>query len=377
MSISALNQSANFANKNVSDFQVYNYELTKNSEKPVILCLGEKVMGQIKNPNFISYRFITVNHSESFLAFLKSWDKIHNNRPKAVIISDLYLAKLMSEDILSKKNHSAFNAVPFVVFSEKKDKIKRDAALSIQADEYFFEPIEFDDFIQQIEFSAQLKKLGVTRQDKLPLVDDHAQIYDLKRIFDVLVASISLVVLAPIILLIAAILKMESKGPIFYTSKRAGRDYKVFEFYKFRSMNADADKQLEKLKKESNQYKDGQFVKIKNDPRITRFGNILRKTSLDELPQLLNVLKGDLSIVGNRPLPLYEAAMLTTDDHAERFLGPAGITGLWQTLKRGKGEMSASERIILDRIYVRKNSLWFDFKIIMMTFPALLQSEKV
>jgi lipopolysaccharide/colanic/teichoic acid biosynthesis glycosyltransferase len=142
-------------------------------------------------------------------------------------------------------------------------------------------------------------------------------------------------------------------------------------------MKVNADKELQKLKAESNQYGDGQFVKIQNDPRITRFGHILRKTSLDEIPQLFNVLKGDLSIVGNRPLPLYEAEMLTTDDYSERFLGPAGITGLWQTLKRGKGEMSASERIMLDRIYVRKNSLWFDFKIIMMTFPALLQSEKV
>ena len=101
----------------------------------------------------------------------------------------------------------------------------------------------------------------------------------------------------------------------------------------------------------------GTFVKIKNDPRVTKVGMFLRNTSIDELPQLINVLKGDMSIVGNRPLPLYEAEQLTSDDWGERFLAPAGITGLWQVMKRGKGSMSEEERKALDNAYARKSKL--------------------
>ncbi|MFT3904328.1 MAG: sugar transferase [Niabella sp.] len=106
-------------------------------------------------------------------------------------------------------------------------------------------------------------------------------------------------------------------------------------------------------------------------------GNILRKTSIDELPQLFNVLKGDMSLVGNRPLPLYEAELLTCDQFAMRFLGPAGITGLWQISKRGKAEMSDLERKELDNQYAKYSSFMMDLKIILKTIPAMLQKEKV
>jgi lipopolysaccharide/colanic/teichoic acid biosynthesis glycosyltransferase len=120
------------------------------------------------------------------------------------------------------------------------------------------------------------------------------------------------------------------------------------------------------------------FIKIKDDPRITKIGKILRNTSIDELPQLINVLKGDMSIVGNRPLPLYEANMLTTDQFSERFGAPAGITGLWQVEKRGrKGPMSEEERKMLDNNYALNNSFWGDIKLIIRTIPALFQKENV
>ena len=119
------------------------------------------------------------------------------------------------------------------------------------------------------------------------------------------------------------------------------------------------------------------FIKIKNDPRITRVGNFIRNTSIDELPQLWNVIIGNMSIVGNRPLPLYEAEKLTTDKYILRFAAPAGITGLWQVEKRGKGDMSEDERLMLDNVYAQNHSLQNDLKLIMKTIPALLQKESV
>jgi len=145
-------------------------------------------------------------------------------------------------------------------------------------------------------------------------------------------------------------------------------------------MRQGADAELSKLA-HLNQYSenstDGVFFKIKDDPRITKFGQFLRNTSLDEIPQLFNVLRGDMSLVGNRPLPLYEAEKLTKDQIAWRFLAPAGITGLWQITKRGKDNMSPDERIALDMEYAMKNSFWLDLRIMFKTIPALLQKEKV
>ena len=118
-------------------------------------------------------------------------------------------------------------------------------------------------------------------------------------------------------------------------------------------------------------------MKFEKDPRVTRVGRFLRKTSIDEIPQLINVLRGDMSLVGNRPLPLYEAEQLTRDNTVQRFDAPAGITGLWQVTKRGKANMSTEERIALDNQYAEDHSFMMDMKIILKTFPALLQSEKV
>ena len=124
--------------------------------------------------------------------------------------------------------------------------------------------------------------------------------------------------------------------------------------------------------------KDNNFVKFKDDPRITKVGYFIRKFSIDELPQLFNILKGDMSVVGNRPLPLYEAEQLTSDEYIERFMGPAGLTGLWQVEKRGtEGILSPEERKQLDIIYARKFSFWLDIKIILRTFTAFIQKENV
>jgi len=204
-----------------------------------------------------------------------------------------------------------------------------------------------------------------------------------KRLFDITVASVLLLLLSPLLLIVAGLIKLGSKGDIFYYSKRVGTGYQIFDFIKFRSMETGADSRLMNLAK-ANSYaaadndstdKDCTFYKIKDDPRVTLIGKFIRKTSIDELPQLINVLRGEMSIVGNRPLPLYEAQKLTCDEWAKRFMAPAGLTGLWQVDKRGKDNLKAEERIRLDMNYADNYSFRLDFKILLRTLPAMLQRD--
>jgi len=252
-------------------------------------------------------------------------------------------------------------------------------------------------------------------------------------LFDLFVAISALIVLSPILLLIVLAIRLESKGKVYYISKRVGRE--PFDFYKLRSMRVGADKELTKLAKDKNQYATesqhseidfskpcpvcaklpigkscspmlhigpyqicdywyntqkrevaktkSAFIKISDDPRITKVGKFIRNTSIDELPQLINVIKGDMSIVGNRPLPVYEAELLTRGLMSKRFLAPAGITGLWQVELRGKGGvMSKEERMRLDNEYADhftkgNYSFWYDLKLILRTIPALFQKDTV
>lgn len=204
----------------------------------------------------------------------------------------------------------------------------------------------------------------------------------LKRAFDIVISLACLLFLSPLLLLITIAIKLESKGPVFYIAKRAGRGYRIFNFYKFRTMQVGADTKLAELS-ELNQYQAGEeegiagpvFFKVNNDPRVTKVGSFLRNTSLDELPQMINVLLGDMSLVGNRPLPLYEAQTLTTDEWAARFMAPAGITGLWQIKKRGQDGMSVEERINLDIDYANRNNFMYDLWIMANTPPALMQKS--
>ncbi len=233
------------------------------------------------------------------------------------------------------------------------------------------------DFSSKVSFLKRAKQYGEQKQAATRIRP--ATCY-WKRAFDILVATVLLLLTAPIFLLIALAISLESRGPIFYNAKRAGRGFKIFRFYKFRTMEVNADKKIEALA-HLNGYgadaKGPKFFKITNDPRITRVGRFLRNTSLDELPQLVNVLKGDMSLVGNRPLPLYEAATMTTNEFVERFMAPAGMTGLWQIMKRGKADMSVEERMSLDISYARKSNLLYDLWIMANTPKALMQKSDV
>lgn len=196
---------------------------------------------------------------------------------------------------------------------------------------------------------------------------------------DQAIAALGLLAIAPLLVLIAALIKLDSKGPAFYTQLRVGQERRpyrrglpkgaIFEVYKFRTMHLDADAKVEALMAQ-NQYQGGAFFKLERDPRITRIGHLLRKTSLDELPQLINVLRGEMRLVGNRPLPVYEAEALSEDWQRTRFLAPAGITGLWQI--SGRSDLSEKERLALDAYYTVSRTFLSDWGILLKTFPALL-----
>lgn len=189
-----------------------------------------------------------------------------------------------------------------------------------------------------------------------------------KRCLDLVIASIGLVLLSPIMLLVALAIKLESKGPVIYKQTRIGKDGREFTFYKFRSMYEGADKirdQLQHLNEAS-----GPIFKIKNDPRITRVGRIIRKTSLDELPQFFNVLKGDMSLVGPRP-PLPCEVEQYTPYQRQRLAVLPGITCLWQI--SGRSNIDFDRWVELDLEYIRKQSLWLDLMILIKTIPAVIK----
>lgn len=324
--------------------------------------------------------------------------------------------------------HQRFPRVYIILISDSLQPAERKAYLQAGVSNTL-SPLSDDKSIKEIA-----KYLRLRKEHKLQEFSHaHRRIYNTfhlplwKRAFDLLFAGTALVVLSPLLLATAIAIRIESKGQIIYKSQRVGSNYQIFGFLKFRSMYANADKRLKELnalnqykteeeltdehpdidihvedltgspeeeatllisddfiiseedflKKKSREKKNA-FVKIVNDPRVTRVGHFIRKYSIDELPQLFNVLKGDMSIVGNRPLPLYEAELLTSDAYIERFMAPAGLTGLWQVEKRGdSGKMSAEERKRLDIKYAKEFSFWLDMKILFKTVTAFVQKEDV
>lgn len=305
-----------------------------------------------------------------------------------------------------------------------------------------------DTIHQEASVTELNKKIQFISERENILFDDEAPKYGIlkfkipiwKRMFDIIFSSVAIIILSPVFILTAIAIKLESKGPILFKSKRVGTNYTIFDFLKFRSMYTDAEQRLSELSKDRNQYAEtndkeeskatitaplgdqaemsmmdmglesgmmigdeeimlvgddfvvaesdfakkkeeeinNAFVKIENDPRVTKVGRFIRKYSIDELPQLFNILKGDMSIVGNRPLPLYEAEKLTADSSIDRFMAPAGLTGLWQVEERGKGgNMSAEERKQLDITYGQTYSFILDMKIIFRTLTAFIQKENV
>ncbi|WP_317196913.1 sugar transferase [Candidatus Sulfidibacterium hydrothermale] len=362
---------------------------------------------------------------------LRGIDYLRKNKDIDAILSDHKLPGIEGSELAKHiKAELGLSKTPFILFAFGEDANYRqkmlkekavidDLYLSMPPAEQLFTRIRFlQYYLSELRETAPAE-LDVRKEYKIPFV---------KRLFDIIVSATALLILSPLMILVAIAIKLESKGPVIYKSKRVGTGYRIFDFLKFRSMYTGADAKLKELE-HLNQYakekgndeesqdfppcprcaklpegeycspvlyiegkkiceywyrelkkkeKGATFVKIENDPRITKVGKIIRNTSIDELPQLINVLKGDMSIVGNRPLPLYEAEQLTSDDWSARFLAPAGITGLWQVELRGKGGvMSEEERKALDNQYAYNYSFWGDIKLILRTIPALFQKETV
>jgi len=343
------------------------------------------------------------------------------------IVAVISLSEIMAPSGLALKSalrHKNLPDVPFFLVVSHLDSNLRQLALTAGIVDVFKAPLKTVKLEKRVNFLIDnWERLKSKIHPDMP---KGKNIGIWKRSFDLFFAGMALLMLSPLFLIIYLLIKIESKGPAFYYSLRVGTGYRVFKFFKFRSMYVNADQRLKDLK-HLNQYNidsagekeeavlntgicgecvaygkcqfplfadhiqwcerefidnkkmsaNSAFFKIKNDPRITKIGNFIRNTSIDELPQLWNVIIADMSIVGNRPLPLYEAEKLTTDKYVLRFSAPAGITGLWQVEKRGKGEMSEEERLMLDNVYAQNHSLKNDLKLILKTIPALFQKENV
>lgn len=192
-----------------------------------------------------------------------------------------------------------------------------------------------------------------------------------KRLMDILGALCGVILLSPVFIIVTILIKLEDpKGPVFFKQIRVGKDGKEFGMYKFRSMVADAEERLKDLLQHNEV--SGAMFKMKDDPRVTRIGKFIRKTSIDELPQLLNVIKGEMSLVGPRP-PLPREVKEYTSYDKQRLLVTPGCTGLWQVTERNS--VGFAEMVELDLEYIRNRNVFYDIKIILKTVKVLLGSN--
>ncbi len=323
---------------------------------------------------------VRMQHLDSAVEWLKAQRTKKSSKALSILCDFEALVAHQLELLQMLKNDQALNHIPVFVHAPTLNDRQLQQLKKLGVDDCFSMPIDWQLIDQKVVFWNKYKKsIKFTTYNFNQTRNINVSI--LKRIFDIFCATIIILMISPILLIIALAIKIDSKGPIIYRSKRIGKGYQKFDFFKFRSMYQDADERLKQLIHLNQYASSGEmencFIKIKNDPRITRVGHLIRKTSLDELPQLFNVLKGEMSLVGNRPLPIYEAELMVRDEWAMRFIAPAGLTGLWQVSKRGKNDMSTAERVALDVEYAQNHSFWYDIKLLLKTLPAMIQEEDV
>lgn len=259
-------------------------------------------------------------------------------------------------NILAVRDATRQRAIPFIIYTSMFDQEMKDLTIKLGIDEYQYGVLGVT-FLKRVEFIKKMKEFKNERQGRGPnmYLNELPKIgrWALKRAFDLLSSSIIFIVFFPVFILIATIIRLGSKGPIFKVSQRVGRGYQIFDLYKFRTMAG------------TNNSNSG----------ATRFGNFLEDSGLDELPSLINVFKGDLSLVGNRPLQILDAKMLTRDQMAIRLMTPIGITGLWRI--EDEDVVDQSRIMDLDMKYAKDNSFWMDIRILFYTFIAMPLGQKV
>lgn len=192
----------------------------------------------------------------------------------------------------------------------------------------------------------------------------------IKRVMDVLLSAAALVVLSPVFLITAVAIKCEDNGPVFFAQQRAGKDMKPFYMYKFRSMYVNADEKFNEMMKDNEQT--GHAFKIKKDPRITKVGKVIRRYSIDELPQLINIIKGDMSIVGPRPILTFQMEACSQYER-QRLVVQPGLTCYWQI--GGRADVTWEEWVELDLDYIEDMGIWTDLKMIVKTVPAVFSGD--
>lgn len=219
------------------------------------------------------------------------------------------------------------------------------------------------------EKNIQTQDIAVKEIEK---INDKKVVYKaIKRVFDIVFSLIGLVLLSPIFLIISVIIKLDSKGPVFFVHSRIGEKGKPIGIYKFRTMVNNAEDLIKKFTPEQKEEFERSY-KLENDPRITKIGNFLRKTSLDELPQILNILKGELSIIG--PRPIIQAELEKYEENKEKFLSvKPGLTGYWAA--NGRSDTSYEERMQMELYYVDNMSFKLDVKIFFKTIFAVIKKE--
>ena len=221
---------------------------------------------------------------------------------------------------------------------------------------------------ESIASNVETKIISLIYQE---VYDNKANIYKwLKRGFDIVASGVALIVLSPIFILTSLAILMEDGGPIFFTQERAGKDMKPFTIYKFRSMYKNAESMFERMQAQNEQT--GHAFKIKDDPRVTHVGKFIRKYSIDELPQLLNIIKGDMSIVGPRPI-LYSQMEECNAYEKQRLIVKPGLTCYWQV--GGRANIKWDEWVELDLKYIKDMSIGTDLKLIFKTIPVVFESD--
>ncbi|MBT2658630.1 sugar transferase [Bacillus sp. ISL-18] len=214
---------------------------------------------------------------------------------------------------------------------------------------------------------ANHNEVYLERENRVVRVNNGKAYFVTKRLIDIIGSSLGILFLSLLFIAIAILIKIEDpKGKIFFSQKRVGLNGKEFEMYKFRSMVSNAEEKLAELLKHNEV--SGAMFKMKDDPRITKIGKFIRKTSIDELPQLINVLRGDMSLVGPRP-PLPREVAIYSDYDKQRLMVTPGCTGLWQV--SGRNEIGFEEMVELDLRYINHRTIWFDIKIIMKTVKII------